>query len=334
MKVYNRVMKKFAKIFLLSVLSCTFLHAEDYTFGDGLQLGNSPIIIGGYISSMYEANKHTRYVDIDDMAVLAYGEYDHFDFLAEFEAADIYKKEVGDRRDESSNATFYIERFFGDYYFSDDKRIRFGKFNSDIGFWNQMPINVLRDTTSSPHLVNDFFPKLSTGINYEVRQVSNTLDRISLTLQNNHDLDINYNNLNVDRHYALACDIVDHETTWRFGGGYFRFEPAQETMYLLGALKVEKQEGDFLLESILRHDVQKDKLSYDIYAQGVWHLITKHDAILRAELEKAPLTQKHDGIMVIGYTYRPLSNIALKGEYEAHQESDLNRWLFSLSVLF
>ncbi len=238
-------MKKFETIIIGFALACTMLGAEDYTFGDGLQIGDSPMIVGGYISSVYEHNKHSRYVDIDDVALLVYGEYDHFDFLAEFETAHLYKKQNGEYPDESISTTIHTERFFGDYYMNDNERLRLGKFNSDIGFWNQMPINVLRDTSSSPHLVNDFFPKLTTGINYEIRQMSGTLNRISLTLQNNNDLDIGYNNLNADRHYALACDIVDQEILWRFGGGYFRYQPMQEAIYLLGALKIEKKNGIF-----------------------------------------------------------------------------------------
>lgn len=299
-----------------------------------MQIGDSPIIVGGYISSMYEQNKHSRYVDINDVALLVYGEYDRFDFLAEFETAHLYKKKSGDQPYEGSSTTVHTERFFGDYYFNDNERLRFGKFNSDIGFWNQMPINVLRDTSSNPHLVNDFFPKLTTGINYEIHQMSGSVNRVSLTIQNNNDLDIGYNNLNSDRHYAVAFDITAKETLWRFGGGYFRYQPIEEAMYLLGALKVEKKEWNFLLESILRRDMQNNHLSYDIYTQGVWHLVAKHDAIVRAEVEKAPLTQLHDGNLVVGYAYRPLNNVALKGEYEAHQESNLNRWLFSVSVLF
>ncbi len=80
--------------------------------------------------------------------------------------------------------------------------------------------------------------------------------------------------------------------------------------------------------------MRENHLSYDIYAQGVWHLIAKHDAIVRAEIEKAPVTQLHNGSIIVGYTYRPFNNVALKGEYDAHQSSNLNRWLFSLSVLF
>lgn len=316
------------------ILACTVIHAEEYTFGDGWQVADSPLIIGGYVSSVYVAEKNKRILDIDDIALLAYGEFDNFDFLAEFEAADVYKKETGFYRDESSSTAFHTERLYGDYYFGDNKRLRFGKFNSDIGFWNQMPINVLRDTTSSPHLVSDFFPKLTTGLHYESREKDDFPYRVSVTLQNNNDLDRGYNNFSVDRHYAVACDIGEQERLWRFGGGYFRYESLREAFYLLAALKMEKKEWNFLFESILRQERNEEKLSYDAYAQGVWHFKAKHDLIFRTEVEKAPITQIHDGSALVGYTYRPLSNVALKGEFEAHQESLLNRWLFSLSVLF
>lgn len=333
-RVYNSGMNNLKKTLIAFVLSCTLLEGEEYTFGDGFQLGDSPVIIGGYVSSIYGIEKDSRTFDIDDLALLAYGEFDQYDFLAELEATDIYRKEYGAHADESGSSTFHIERLYGDYYFGDNEQLRVGKFNSDVGFWNQMPINVLRDTTSSPSLVKDFFPKLTTGIHYESRQSDRAIRRLSLTLQHNGDIDREYNNFTVDRHYAFACDVGEKETLWRFGGGYFRYLPAHEALYALGAFRMEKKEWDFLFESIVRHDTHDEKLSYDVYVQGVWHWMAAHDAILRMEVEKAPLTRLHDTTVVTGYTYRPLSNVALKGEYEAHQESRLNRWLFSFSVLF
>lgn len=333
--VYNIGMNNVIKLLLLLMVVCTVVYADEYTFGDGLQVGDSPVIVSGYVSSMYDVNKHSKIADIDNVALLAYGEFDEYDFLAELEVTDVYKKEYGANANESRSSTFHVERLYGDYYFGDDEQLRIGKFNSDVGFWNQMPINVLRATTSSPNFVKDFFPKLTTGAHYESRESNGLVSRISATLQNNPDLDPGYNNFNIDRHYAVACDVGNKEMLWRFGGGYFRYElTGYKSMYLLGAFKIEKKQWDLLFESIVRHDIEDRKLSYDMYTQGVWHLTEKHDTIFRIEVEKAPLTQLHDANTVLGYTYRPFSNIALKGEYEAHQESELNRWLFSLSVLF
>lgn len=327
-------MKNFKILIILTLIMSIFAYADEYTFGDGLQVADSPLYVGGYISSIVDINKNSKTASIDDIAFLAYGEYDRFDFLSEFETADLYKKEFDNHRDENSSNKIHIERLYGDYFFGNYERVRVGKFNSDIGFWNQMPINVLRDTTSSPSLVNDFFPKLTTGIHYESRQSLGMVNRVSVTLQHNNDLDIGFNNFNVNQHYAVAFDTGDEEISWRFGGGYFQYDSYRDVMYALGAMKIESKEWDFLLESILRHDDVNGALSYDVYAQGVWHVEEAHDLILRTEVEKTPLTYTHDGSLIIGYTYRPLSNIALKSEYVGHQDSYLNRYLFSFSVLF
>ena len=310
------------------------LYGDEYTFGDGMQISDSPIFVGGYVSSVLESRKNSRLFDVDDAALLVYGEYDRFDFMAEFEAADLYQKELNHTHDENSSAVFHTERIYGDYFFGDNERLRLGKFNSDIGFWNQIPINVLRDTTSSPRLVSDFFPKLTTGIQYESRQSNEVIKRISFTLQHTHGLDIGYNNMDTDRHYGIVCDIGDQTTAFRFGGGYFRYRPTNEALYLQGSLKLSRKQWDFLFESVLRRDRNVNEIFYDIYGQGLWHLQPKHDFIFRAEVEKTPITGVYDNSINAGYTYRPLNNVALKGEYEAHQDTLLNRILFSVSVLF
>jgi hypothetical protein len=326
-------MNKITSFFLILLLVSIEAYAQEYVFGEGVQVGNSPLNVGGYISSVFKSNQKSD-TYIDDIALLTYGEYDTFDFMAEFETADLYIKEFGGDSREESKASLHTERIYFDYYLDDNKRLRLGKFNSDIGFWNQTPINVFRDTTSGPHLARDFFPKLSTGLYYEIQPKDNYFDRLSLTFQNTHNLDCKYNNFNVERHYSVAADIVDQNKIWRFGGGYFRDIYFREAFYLLGAFKMEDKEWKLLFESIIREDAAERKVSYDIYVQGVWHVAEKHDVIFRSEVEKAPVTLQHDGIAVAGYTYRPLKNVALKGEFEAHQESSLNRLLFSLSVLF
>lgn len=318
---------------MIAILFSSAAYADEYTFGDGWQVGDSPVTLGGYVSSNYVIEKENSYFKIDDIAFLAYGEFDRFDFLAEFEIVDLYKKQTSGSSHES-RGELHIERLYGDYFFTENRRLRVGKFNSDIGFWNQMPINVLRDTTSSPRLTYDFFPKLTTGTNYEIRPRQGDISRISVTLQHNNDIDKNYNNFELDRHYSVALDLKKSEILWRLAGGNFRYADTREVFYLLGGLKLERQQWGGLIESVLRHDGSNHENSYDLYAQGVWHCKPKHDAILRAEVEKIPLSEDRDTSMMVGYTYRPLENVALKAEYEAHEESLLNRWLFSFSVLF
>lgn len=328
-------MKKLKIIIILFLLiHSEVINAEGYEFGTGWQVAESPITVGGYISTVVESNKHSRFATIDDAALLLYGEYDRFNFMAEFEVNDLYQKELIHDHHERTDTSFHTERLYGDYFYGNNERVRLGKFNSDIGFWNQVPINVLRDTTSSPRLVNDFFPKLTTGIQYESSQSNSFTNRISLTLQTTHGLDIVYNNMDIDRHYGFTCDVGDQRALLRFGGGYFRYEPVREAFYITTSFKLTQKEWDLLIESALRHEEKEEDFFYDVYAQGVWHFQPKNDFILRTEIEKVPLSGVRDNSVTVGYTYRPYHNVALKGEFEGHHDSMLNRVLFSLSVLF
>lgn len=308
-------------------------HADEYRFGEGYPIADSSLIVGGYFSTTYLIDNGSRTFDIDDVAVMAYGEIDRFAYLTELEASDIYVKETGERADEQSNRSFHIERMYGDYFFDDFARLRIGKFNSDVGFWNQMSINVLRDTTSSPVLEKEYFPNLTSGVHYESRFIDGDLKRVSVTLQNNRDLDSDYNNFDVDRHYSAAFDLGDDDALWRFSGGYFRYVTGLEAVYATASFRMNGDELSLLAETVVRHD-DADGTTYDGYVQGVWHARPKHDFILRMEHGESPVTHVSDSSVTAGYTYRPLNNIALKGEYETHEEDGLSHWLFSLSAMF
>lgn len=318
-------------IFIITAL-LSLLQAEEsnYDFGQGIEIGDSGWIVGGYLSADYIKEHQHRYADIDDVALLAYGEFDRYDFLAELEVADLYHKEIGG---DDKFGKLHLERLYGDYFPEDNQRIRLGKFNSDIGFWNLNPINVLRDTTSNPNLAEVFFPKLTTGINFEQHDPMEGLHSFSVTLQNNNDIDRDYNNFKIQHHYSAVLDFKNGCWSSRIGGGNFRYDN-HEASYVFGALKYQKDEIDFMTESVLRKEDDKDVYSYDVYAQGVWNYIPRHFVIVRVETGKMPLLNDHDTIGLIGYTYRPRENIALKGEYEAHDENALSRWLFSFSLLF
>jgi hypothetical protein len=321
------------RFFILYAVFGLASHADDYRFGEGFSIADSSLVVGGYFSSEYLIQNGSRTFDVDDVAVMAYGEIDRFAYLIELEASDFYLKETGNRTDEQSNRSFHIERMYGDYFFDGDERLRIGKFNSDIGFWNQMPINVLRDTTSSPVLEKEYFPNLTTGIHYESRRIDGDVKRVSITVQNNRDLDSDYNNFDIDRHYAAALDVGDDDALWRFSGGYFRYVTGREAVFATASFRMNIDDVTLLAETLVRHD-EPVGTTYDGYIQGVWHAWPKHDFILRTEHGKSPVAHVTDSSVTVGYTYRPLNNIALKGEYEAHEEDGLNHWLFSLSAMF
>jgi hypothetical protein len=327
---YNVAMNRLMFLMMVVVL----VRGDEYVVGEGWQFGDSPIVLGGYLSSMYTHDHNPSLFSVDDVALLGYGEFDHFDFLTELEATNVVQNRPTAFSPNRTNSAFRIERMYGDYYGHEGDRLRWGKFNSDVGFWNQMAINVLRDTTANPRLATDFFPKLTTGIHYEQSNLSPSIARISWTLQHTDDLDNGNNNMNVDRHYAMAMDLPSGENVYRFSGGYFQYDEQKSPVwYATASLKTRVQWWDVLMESVGRYDVRLSQTYYDGYVQGVWHFNGQHSLILRSEVGKSPQVG-HDESALIGYTYRPWKSVALKGEFEGHLVALRNRWLFSLSILF
>lgn len=312
--------------FLAHLTIC--VSADEYFFGDGYQIGESPVSLGGYVSTNYIKEREKHYVNIDEVALLVYGEYDQFAFLGEVESSDFYDNDTNDH-----NPHFHTERFYVDYFIEENQRLRVGQFNSDIGFWMQMPINVLRDTTANPRFTEDFLPKLLTGLNYEYQHPSHQIERLSLSMQISDDMDPKYNNFATHRHYCVAMDMNRDDWLWKFAGGYFKYNQLHHAFYLTGSAKMETKEWTTIVESVIRQE-NNDKISYDIYAQRVWHWIERHHLIMRAEIEKTPVYPIYDHSLTLGYAYRPIKNIALKAEYEVHDDAALTRGLFSFSVLF
>ena len=60
----------------------------------------------------------------------------------------------------------------------------------------------------------------------------------------------------------------------------------------------------------------------------------EHAFVGRYEYYNDHQTNYVDNIGVLGYSYRPLYPVSLKGEYQWHSAHDENAWLFSFSVLF
>ena len=70
---------------LLILCFLSFLESNDeYKLGEGVQLGTSPIYLGGYISLDYQNADDENRLRIDDFALMIYGDYDKFSFMSDF----------------------------------------------------------------------------------------------------------------------------------------------------------------------------------------------------------------------------------------------------------
>ncbi|WP_457596308.1 hypothetical protein [Hydrogenimonas sp.] len=296
---------------------------------ESLQFGSEPIYLGGYFSAMADIGERTQRLAIDEAALMLYGEYPRWGFMAEWEFDEPYTRYFGDDEGETTHLHGYIERLNAYYHF-DDATVRFGKFFSSIGFWNQMPINVLRDTTSDPTFVYQLFPMLTTGI--ETNLYLDNGDILSLSLQHNNDLDGAINNFDIDRHIAWQYEHQSDWALWRMGGGWFRKRDNKESWYANIGFDKPGLEFSWLSEAGFRQE--ESERGYDIYLQGVWHYLPHHDLIGRIESFDDPIESRSRDIWgLVGYTWRPKPSMAFKTEVDLYVHRK-ERLLFSWSVMF
>ena len=335
-------MKRFIYLFLFFGTLLTLTHADEdgYRLGHGIKVGNIPLYAGGYFSFEYEnVNDGKEEVKLDDFSLMLYGETERFDYMMELEANDIYSEVLrGPDKNESVNFHLHIERFYVDYK-QEQYTLRAGKFNSFIGFWNRIPINVLRDTTSNPEIVQYLFPHFTSGVNVAYHPEGWDESVLNVMLQETKDLDayVNeavYNNMDINRHYGLGLEVTSGLSAYRFNAGTFRLRNGEVRYYAAAAFSYEESRFTLQGEAGIQFDEDGLTIPYMGYVQGTYSIADGHEAIARIESYEDRVRGKHDTFGVLGYTWRPIYPVALKGEYQMHRQDGDNRFLFSVSMMF
>lgn len=327
------------RLFILISLLLFSLEAKDeYQLGKGVQLGSIPFYLGGYFSLDY---KHTDDMDryrVDDLAILGYGNYEKFSYIAEFEFKEFYVKTSRDGLSKSTtNDKLYTERLYIDYNIDENYMLRAGKYNSPIGFWNLLPINVLRETTSNPITSSILFPKFTTGLNASYLSYDDGELKIDVMLQHNRDISSGYNNYKIDKHYGFGISYEKDDYTFKLNSGYFHNTidvHDNDLYYILFSAKYESDKFQILTELGSQRSKSRYTTDYAGYVQSLYRFTQQHLGIVRVESYEDSLNTIDDNILIIGYTYRPLYPIAFKTEYQFHSKNSQNNLLLSFSVLF
>ncbi len=322
----------------LSIILAASLQAEPYTLGQGYQV-NDMVNVGGYFSSEFAKKGAQETITLDDVAVMAYGDIDPMlSYMAELEAVGFYSHnmttgvETGDRK-------FHIERLYGDLWLSDAYNIRFGKQITPVGYWNKEPINVLRDSSSNPLYSVLLFPKFLTGIDINGFIPGAEGAKYHLFGQNNRDLDPGYINIPNTHFFGLSVE-KELPSDWTAGGSigdYITAVGNQHTRYVQVNAKYDDATWQMMAEGLVAKSEYDDTSSDNTlsgYVQGMYRYNPQHAVITRVEHFTDHHRQYEDNIAVVGYSYRPLYPVSLKGEYQWHSLEHENRILFSFSVLF
>lgn len=322
----------------LSVLLAASLYAEPYTLGQGYHV-DEMLNVGGYFSTEFETKGSKETFTLDDVAVLAYGDINPMlSYLAEFEAVGFYRKNLSTGEEDGSQK-FHTERLYGDLWLSDAYNLRFGKQITPIGYWNKEPINVLRDTSSNPLYSKLLFPKFLTGIDINGYIPGMEATHYHLFGQNNRDLDQGYINIPNTHFFGLSVE-KEISNEWTAGGSvgeYIVLSGDQRTRYVQSNAKYDDTTWQVMGEALIaKSEYVNGAEDYALcgYVQGMYRYTPEHRFVGRMEHFNDHHTQYEDNIAVLGYSYRPLYPVSLKGEYQWHSQNNENRALFSFSVLF
>lgn len=320
------------KIYYAMLITLLSLYANEES-GYGWDVPNSSLNIGGYLDISYDEKRENEKIEeaflFNDIAMLFSANSNRIDLLGEIELSHI---SLDGKSNNSSDVDLNIERLQLGYTLSDTQSIQIGRFNSDIGYWNQAPIAILQDTTTQPYIMKELFPKATTGILY--RQNINEENYFSVTFQDNQDIAHQDDVEEIDNHLGLAYYKTKDELSWRFSLGEYSSPSDIKSNYMgIGS----EYDGELLyLQGELfgkNLDKKSDKV-YSGYVQSTWHIKDTQDIVVRFESYSNNIEEIKEQIYLLGYLYRPTPNIALKGEYIQHSKLPLNRFVYSLSVLF
>lgn len=317
-----------------------WVEAADYRLGEGLQLWKTPLYLGGYVSLYYGNDfKANSEAVLEEAALMLYGAKGSWDFMTELEIRDAYVRRWGEEAGEHTDAAVHAERMYVRYEPVCWFRATAGKFNSPVGFWNLMPINALRDTTSNPKVARKIFPRFTTG--GEIDLTGKSLLELSLIGQASRDLDAVfhpdrvYNNFDIDRHFGAGLYLPARQWSFRLNAGEYRiWNREQVWRYGYAGADYELERFRMLAEIGYRKSDRQSLSTFGAYWQGTYEAAPKHFGVLRLETITEYTEVSEDTFAVFGYTYRPRYPIALKAEYQRHSRENEDVVLCSFSVLF
>ncbi|HHD75971.1 MAG TPA: hypothetical protein ENK95_03985 [Campylobacterales bacterium] len=311
---------------LLSLITATtFLFASDSSIY-GWNIPETPMYIGGYVETLYDETEEESFL-IDDIALLVTANGESFDFLGELEISHLSLNEETNRKITQLN----LERLQLTYALGEEE-ITLGRFNSEIGYWNQTPISIVQETTTYPHIIKHLFPKATTGL--MLRSDLEPQSSYRLMMQYNQDIGKVDQSIVSDRHFAMSYYQDYDNFSWTVATGLYKDTKGLYANY--AGVGFQHESDNFMLQGELFSQKSRGDKSkpYSAYLQPVWFYDEQQSVVLRLERYKDEEFGADEGIVLLGYSYRPWSNVALKAEYIYHTQEPLDRFVYSFSVIF
>ncbi len=138
--------------------------APGYQLGHGLEFPAANLRLGGYVSLRYRnLDRERARFDIRDLSLFAtWNPRPRWQVFTELEAGEVIT--VSHSSINTAEAEFDVERLYADYLARPWLSLRFGKFLTPVGRWNQVHADPLVWTVSRPLVSSTPFARHATGL--------------------------------------------------------------------------------------------------------------------------------------------------------------------------
>lgn len=327
--------------------------SKRYTLGEGFRIGDTKLYLGGYISTEYEnAEDEEGKVIFDDLSFFLYGDiWRNTSIFSEIENSNFL--EISDSGNTVSKENWQIERLYVDHLYTEALHIRFGKFLTPIGSWNELHADPLTWTVSRPLVTYAAFPEFVTGVQLFGDITKGDEDfSYSVTMQNNESINERTGFRRTHLFYSSRLKwLASPEFEIGVPIAYYTELYLNDRVYLTGLEFIYKP-GDLELRSettISRIDLKEGGWSreYGYYLQAS-HPVLRDNIFLvvRHEYFRARKDAGKHKALSIGAVYKPVPQMVLKVEHRRASGSvdfvdpdkndieNTDQWLASFSILF
>ncbi len=322
----------------------------EYRLGEGLRIDSTEFKLGGYMSFNYvETSGDDGSFNFDDLSLFLFGPItDKLSFFSEQEFTDIYT--INTNGSTHAGSDFEIERFFVDYNHSDTVDVKFGKFLTPIGTWNEIHADPLTWTVSRPVVTALSFPEHTTGLLFSGFFTSMEREfSYKVFLQNNESINEDTGEMRTHTMYGarlrwLASPSLEISVPLLHYLEYRRNDRVYMTgldfTYTKGRLEVR---GEGTLAHVQLPSGQGTSREYGYYLQAMVTLTEKLFTVVRHEHFRARGEEGENRSNSFAAAYRFKPQVVLKAEYQLRdgglvvQSEGIegrDRFLTSFSILF
>lgn len=318
--------------------------AEHYALGQGLRLGESGFVLGGYGALGWRDPDGGDDWDVALDSLSAFLWWDGGGRWRFFSETELERGLAwSDAGVTTEDAEVVSERLYVDYAWRDAMKFRLGKFLTPVGRWNLVHAAPLTWTTSRPLITEATFPTNATGaMVYGVLPWNSEGIEYSLYASAGEEI-FPEDDLDTFREAfgaRIAGTVLPHT---QVGLSWAAFEQESESELRKQLLGTDFEwrwhrfeiSGEFAMRTLSGHESDRDEHGW--YVQAVAPIVRQWFAVARYESFHQQDADRDLSLYLGGVAWRPRPALVLKAEWARATDNDADLpdgWRASFAVLF